>query len=106
MGTAAHCSPGWRSLHSLGVAIPSSANAEQRVTNDGVDSPGCSRVEITFSICSYGRPTSLHSPRSTPSLCRTVAPPSGMSNTLHASGYRATSGRVRFSPVPPIRMGG
>jgi len=61
---------------------------------------------MVFSISAYGRPISAHRSASTASLCRTVTPPSGMSNTLHASAYRATSRRVLRSPAPPISTRG
>ena len=54
-------------------------------------------------ISDGSRPTSLQWPRSTSSLCATVA---GPPDTLHMSPYCATSRSVRFSPLPPIMIGG
>jgi hypothetical protein len=65
--------------------------------------PMTSVASLVFVISAGSRPTDAQCCARTSSLCLIV----GMSpKMLEASAYFATSRRVRFSPLPPIMIGG
>jgi hypothetical protein len=65
--------------------MPWSAIARHGFANSSDVSFGASRLlKVTSTSCGF-RPTASHARRKASSLCRTVSPPSGISNRLHAS---------------------